>query len=73
MEVAERVRKAIYDLNLPHEGSQSADRVTVSIGVVSLIHSDAVTPANLIEVVDKALYEAKKGGRNRIRKAGRGI
>ncbi len=39
--------------------------VTMSIGVANF-PSQALTPAEIIEAADKALYEAKSGGRNRV-------
>lgn len=44
-------------------GSQPL-RVGVSIGV-TLCHSATDTPQNLLEQADEAMYEAKRGGRNR--------
>ncbi|NIP55687.1 MAG: diguanylate cyclase, partial [Phycisphaerae bacterium] len=38
-------------------------QVTVSIGVASR-NDTKTTPENLIKAADKALYKAKKGGRN---------
>jgi diguanylate cyclase (GGDEF)-like protein len=59
MEVAERMRTRVA-------AAQFAGReVTVSIGV-SEFPTDANTGAKIIAVADKALYEAKKTGRNRV-------
>jgi len=60
--LAERIRQAIWDLSLPHPASP-AGRVTVSIGVAEFelgSLSDAMGRA------DKALYLAKRSGRNLV-------
>lgn len=64
--VAERIRAAVEALALPHAGSEIADHVTVSIGVASVIVSSGDAPTQLVGAADKALYRAKKEGRNRV-------
>jgi diguanylate cyclase (GGDEF)-like protein len=61
--VAERVRCAVHDLAIPH-GFSEAKRVTVSIGLASLVPEEGSDPLTLIEVSDRALYNAKHRGRN---------
>lgn len=62
--LAERIRKAIEASSCTHDAKQLM--VTASIGVSSLADpAEAVTPKALIENADKALYEAKRTGRNR--------
>ena len=63
--VAERIREAVEALKLPHSGSEVAGHVTVSIGVASVLASNAGVPASLISEADAALYRAKHEGRNR--------
>lgn len=63
--VAERMRKAIFDLQLPHPGS-SFGMVTVSIGTASVRPSADATLASAIKSADEALYYAKAAGRNCI-------
>ena len=41
-------------------------RVTISIGLVSVVPTGEMTPGPLIEAADQALYRAKDGGRNRV-------
>ena len=65
--VAEKCRRALDGLDIPHPGSPKG-RVTVSIGVCTtnadgLAVSDA---AALMERADRALYEAKNRGRDRV-------
>lgn len=61
---AERLRQAIWEMNLPHTSSSAADRVTVSIGVACLKHGLHSDFGSLLQDADLALYRAKNG-RNR--------
>lgn len=62
-QVAERVRKAVFDLNVAHPESQCADRVTVSVGVADSTGRDW---EQTLKLADDALYQAKREGRNRV-------
>ena len=64
--IAEKVRQAIADLKLPHPASDVAPYMTVSVGVATAARDWYCTPDALIAAADRALYEAKKGGRNRV-------
>lgn len=64
--LAEQVRNGIYELKIPHDASKICEHVTVSCGVASLVPSEATTPEDLLKASDKALYEAKEAGRNRV-------
>jgi len=66
LNVAERIRKGIFDLNLEHKSSETADRVTISVGVATLIPAEGMETSDLIEMADNALYRAKEEGRNRV-------
>ncbi len=63
--VAERLRGKIADIPFAVSADVGSLEVTVSIGVALTI-GDGDTAANLLERADKAMYEAKEGGRNRI-------
>ncbi len=63
LEIAERIRARIADEVFPGR------RMTVSIGVAEFpLHGD--TPEQVIAAADEALYEAKREGRNKVRRAG---
>lgn len=63
--LAERLRKMISDHPFQHREKQPGGRITVSVGLATY-PDNAATPFALIEATDKALYEAKRGGRNRV-------
>ena len=64
--IAEQMRKAIIDLALPHGVSSVADIVTASFGVHTTTPEKDILPDTLIDCADKALYQAKGQGRNRV-------
>jgi len=62
--LAERIRKAIEAASCEHDGKRLA--VTASFGVSAVTDpSVSVDPKALIACADRALYEAKRSGRNR--------
>lgn len=63
--IAERMRAAVSELGLPHESS-TLKRVSVSIGVATMLPESGADPAALIQAADKLLYAAKTSGRNRV-------
>jgi diguanylate cyclase (GGDEF)-like protein len=70
LETAERIRRTVESQSVPIRDSEHA-RVTISVGVAMLRllpdAPDASTlVADLIARADKAMYEAKEGGRNRV-------
>lgn len=66
MNVAEKIREAIKNLHIEHRASAVCDRVTLSLGVSTLIPSVESSPEMLIQSADQALYQAKKQGRDRV-------
>jgi len=64
--LAEECRKSIFRLQLPHELSQADSIVTISLGVSSTVPDAGSQALSLIESADKALYQAKRNGRNRV-------
>jgi diguanylate cyclase (GGDEF)-like protein len=68
--IAEHVRRSIEELGIPHKGNKAnSDKVTTSIGVSTFnptISANENAPQILIDHADKALYEAKRTGRNKV-------
>jgi diguanylate cyclase (GGDEF)-like protein len=65
-EVLTRIQRSIAELNIPHEASRVASRLTVSIGVANVVPVANRTADGLIQLADEALYTAKEEGRNRV-------
>lgn len=65
MAAAERLRREIADTPVGWRDAQV--RVTVSVGVTSL-RPDIVNHERLLDEADRALYEAKRGGRDQVRR-----
>jgi diguanylate cyclase (GGDEF)-like protein len=64
--VAEQLRQAVENLNIPHDHSPVAPRVTVSLGVASMVPTRSTQAKQLVELADAALYDAKSRGRNQV-------
>jgi two-component system, chemotaxis family, response regulator WspR len=64
--VAERIRSAVRDLNIPHGSSRAAEFVTVSIGVATCTPRPETMLLDVLNCADMALYDAKNSGRNRV-------
>lgn len=63
--LAEHARRAIEDLDIAHADA-SCGRVTISIGVASLVPRPGEPAAHLVEAADFGLYAAKAHGRNTV-------
>ncbi|TRY33039.1 diguanylate cyclase [Aliiglaciecola sp. M165] len=62
--VAETVRKQIEDK--PIQVDDIVMNITISAGVATTVVTSAEDEKNLLETADKFLYEAKRGGRNKV-------
>lgn len=63
---ANRLRERIVAAKMPHKASPTADHVTVSQGIVACVPRVETSIEELIEAADKALYESKQSGRDRV-------
>jgi diguanylate cyclase (GGDEF)-like protein len=63
--IAERIRQRVRTADFPHGKTQPLGRVTVSIGV-STFSSLVNTAENIIAAADRALYQAKNMGKDRV-------
>ncbi|HEY6555354.1 MAG TPA: diguanylate cyclase, partial [Vicinamibacteria bacterium] len=63
---AERLRKAIEDLAIPQSPGVPLPVVTISVGVATDRPTPHGSPIDLMARADRALYAAKRQGRNRL-------
>ncbi|MFN2449828.1 MAG: diguanylate cyclase [Candidatus Baltobacteraceae bacterium] len=62
--VAERLRRSVESLKIPHRASAAGPGLTVSIGAACAGLPVLLSAAEIFEKADGALYEAKASGRN---------
>lgn len=66
LKVAQRCERLIKKQAITHAQSPHEQRLTVSIGVGTVVPGPRMSPSDFMEAVDRQLYAAKKNGRNRI-------
>jgi diguanylate cyclase (GGDEF)-like protein len=64
---AEMLRARIEAMAIPHGASGVSEVVTLSLGTATVRPSAGSRPRYLVERADRALYLAKRAGRNRVR------
>ncbi|MGT2433237.1 diguanylate cyclase [Cupriavidus basilensis] len=64
--LAEKVRRAIESLQVPHSGSPVGAYVTVSIGGTAMVPAADMPFSRIVEIADAGLYQAKRNGRNQV-------
>ena len=65
-ELAEKLRKDVEAMGVPHEKSTASNVVTISVGVASIVPEREMDSSKLVAMADMALYTAKNNGRNRV-------
>ncbi len=66
MEIAETIGQRVTALGIPHDGSDTAAFVTVSVGVATAACAPEIPPEAWVTAADTQLYLAKNAGRNRV-------
>lgn len=63
--LAEQIAESVRALALPHATSDTAEYVTISLGVASAAGHVLTDSNQLVALADRAMYQAKNSGRNR--------
>lgn len=66
LKVAERCQRLIQKQAIVHAHSPHDQRVTVSVGVGTVVPDEHIKPSQFLEQVDQRLYLAKKNGKSRV-------
>lgn len=69
--IAHRLREAVEELGIPHGASPVLPVITISLGVASAVPNEKMSPDLFLAAADRALYRAKRDGRNCVRAAER--
>lgn len=64
--IAQQCIEKVYDLAIAHQFSNTAEQITISVGISTLKALPDVNSPDLIKQADLALYHSKQKGRNRF-------
>lgn len=64
LKVADAIAANVRQLKIVHAESSTCPHVSLSMGICAIVPSQNCLPQDLIETADRALYSAKKQGRN---------
>lgn len=63
---AEKIRKSVYDLQIPHKYSNVEDYITISLGIAQTDEAELFIFEEVLDAADHALYKAKESGKNKF-------
>ncbi|WP_416669933.1 diguanylate cyclase [Egbenema bharatensis] len=66
LQVAEKLRVAVRECQIPHCQSEIDSVITISVGAACVVPTLCGTPALLMDQADRALYLAKQHGKNQV-------
>jgi diguanylate cyclase (GGDEF)-like protein len=66
LEFAKTLVANVENMKIPHPVSEHSKYLTISVGMASVVPGDNNSYIQLLNEADKALYAAKKSGRNRV-------
>lgn len=66
MHIAAAAHAAVAGLSIAHRECSTGAVVSISIGIAATRGDEPLNPQDMIAMADKALYQAKDAGRNRI-------
>jgi len=66
IQLAERIRRTVLALALPHPDSPGQSMVTISLGCAAMPPCPGQSWQDLVTLADEALYRAKAKGRNQV-------
>jgi len=64
--LAEGLRDGIAGLGVPHDASEVAPYVTISVGGATAMPRSGAAAGDLIQAADEALDQANRAGRDRV-------
>lgn len=64
--IANVIQEGVHNLSIPHPSSKCSKKVSVSLGIATMVPSAACSYERLIRFADQALYKAKEAGRDRL-------